>query len=100
MITRTWFHTGAYDAGDRMLHRLRDEHSPETAAHARGCCRPARALRDREARALKGVVLRQEVQRRRQRAGVPYRVVETTDTSPGLHRGRDSAMRCSSSTAA
>ncbi|MBW8876249.1 MAG: VCBS repeat-containing protein [Acidobacteria bacterium] len=81
VTTRTWFHTGAFLGGDRILHQLRDEyylhqqHLPEPVLppgmdeeEMRECVR-----------ALKGLPLRQEVYSfdGSPQAELPYSVAET-----------------------
>ncbi len=80
VTTRTWFHTGAYLEGGRILHQLRDEyyqrqqHLPEPVLPAGMDEQETREC----VRALKGLPLRQEVYSfdGSAQAGHPYSVVE------------------------
>ncbi|MFT4066305.1 SpvB/TcaC N-terminal domain-containing protein [Paraburkholderia sp.] len=80
VLTRTWYHTGAYVAGDSIVHALAREYWPVDAAlRCEESALPARMTGEemREAcRALKGSILHKEVyaQDRTEAAGRPYTV--------------------------
>ncbi len=82
VTTRTWYHTGAYPGGDRILHQLRDEYYQQQT-HVPEPTLPT-GMDDQEyrecVRALKGLVLRQEVYSfdGSAQAPHPYRVTEST----------------------